>query len=64
MRDEKRIERIIRKVEWLWKLVPDWRLGQLVSNIAGKDPMLFYLEDEDLEPKLDAWIEYLEKGNT
>jgi len=30
----------------LWFQHPDWRLGQLIWNMAGRDP--FYIEDYDL----------------
>ena len=50
MRDPKRIDAVIEAVKEEWKQVPDWRLGQLITNIsraAGmEDP--FYLEDDQL----------------
>lgn len=45
MRDIRRIDRILEVLGDYWKLVPDWRLGQLISNIFGNND-IFYLEDE------------------
>ena len=45
-RNPERISKVLRELERIWKKHPDWRLGQLVFNIAGKDP--FYIEDYDL----------------
>lgn len=55
-RDIKRIKRIVKLLEKRWEAVPDWRLGQLLVNctFAGED--LFYLEDDELEERLDAWL--------
>lgn len=55
-RDPKRIKRIVKLLEKRWEAVPDWRLGQLLVNctFAGED--LFYLEDDELEERLDAWL--------
>lgn len=56
MRDPVRIDRIIAKLRAYWKLVPDCRLGQIVSNLAGaKDP--YYTEDDLIERNLDEWTE-------
>ena len=46
MRNPERISYVLRELERLWKKHPDWRLGQLVFNIAGRDP--FFIEDYDL----------------
>lgn len=54
MRDPERIDRILEKVGRFWKEVPDWRLGQLVSNLIGTGPQdVFHLEDTQLEQALD-----------
>lgn len=55
-RDPKRIKRIVKLLEKRWEAVPDWRLGQLLVNctFAGED--LFYLEDDELEERLDTWL--------
>lgn len=45
MRDVRRIDRILEVLGDYWKLVPDWRLGQLIKNVFGNND-IFYLEDE------------------
>ena len=44
MRNPDRIPEIIELLQKAWELVPDWRLGQLIYNMAGKDP--FYMEEK------------------
>lgn len=74
MRDKKRIKRICKKLEALWTLVPDMRLGQLLVNcgIAANDNRTFQLEDERnpkwvrknqevSEEKIDAFRKMLEQ---
>lgn len=46
MRNPDRIEYVLRELERLWRMYPDWRLGQLIFNIPGRDP--FHIEDYDL----------------
>ena len=64
MRDEKRIERMIEKLHKVWKANPDWRLCQLVFNIAvntqtmkGRD--VFYVEDNIFEITLNRYVDKL-----
>lgn len=48
MRDPNRIDVFCKQLAEYWKAVPDWRFGQLVSNIysqTSKD--FFYIEDEE-----------------
>ena len=54
MRDPRRIKRILALLENAWQEVPDWRLGQLISNIARDVGWsdAYYLEDDDLEKEL------------
>lgn len=47
MRDEKRIDVFCEKLRQYWHKVPDWRFGQLVTNVLGVDP--FYIEDDRAE---------------
>lgn len=69
MRDPDRIARIIKKLWRMWEKHPDWRLGQLVSNLMGPGPhdvirpaVIFYLEDNVWEKLLDELLkENLEK---
>lgn len=52
-RDPKRIEKIIPLLEEAWKKNPDWRLGQLISNLLGPGRHdVFYVEDEEWEALL------------
>lgn len=52
MRDPERIEPIIACLRSIWEQVPDWRFGQLLSNLLGAmyeegnkvDP--FFMEDD------------------
>ena len=56
MRDPNRIGPTLEVIRQLWEKYPDWRLGQLVFNLAGRDP--FYIEDDELVRKAteyDAW---------
>ena len=51
MRNPDRIPEILKELEKFWKQVPDWRLGQVISNFSyeltgNNDP--FYIEDEAL----------------
>jgi hypothetical protein len=59
-RDVDRIPRILNKLQLVWSRVPDWRLGQLIYNIARNKPSnthdIFYFEDGDLEKELDKII--------
>ena len=58
MRDPERVPIIIAKLEEAWKLVPDWRLGQLISNLQGAGSHdVFYLEDDKWEEYLDNFLE-------
>ena len=51
MRNPDRIPEILKELEEFWRQVPDWRLGQVISNlnyeITGNNDS-FYLEDKDL----------------
>ena len=54
MRDPKRIDEFCDLLKELWKRVPDWRFGQLISNLGRQfrsdfewtPGALFYMEDE------------------
>lgn len=58
MRDPRRIERIVSKLELYWKEVPDWRFGQLIENLKrySGHPDLFYIEDYMFEQILDGFF--------
>ena len=51
MRDPKRIPKILKEIEDIWKKHPGLRLGQLLLNVR-QDPVLYYIEDEDLLKEL------------
>ena len=49
MRNSDRIPEVIKELEEFWKQVPDWRLGQVISNLSyelsgSNDP--FFIEDD------------------
>ena len=51
MRNPERIPEVLKELEEFWKQVPDWRLGQVISNFSyelmgNNDP--FYMEDDKL----------------
>jgi hypothetical protein len=35
MRDPARISLVLQEIEKVWRLHPDWRLGQLICNLAA-----------------------------
>lgn len=53
MRDPHRIEPIVDLIEEVWKKHPDYRLGQLISNLLGpgRDDV-FFTEDDRWEQLL------------
>lgn len=60
MRDIDRIDPFMARLTELWKIVPDWRFGQLVMNFLsfiGRDP--FYLEDDKMEELIAEYEEKL-----
>jgi hypothetical protein len=36
MRDPKRIDKFCDELKVIWRRVPDWRFGQLMSNMLGE----------------------------
>lgn len=60
MRNPDRIDEFCNELAILWKKVPDWRFGQLLSNVlgeefAGKD--IFFPEEKEM---MDAFKHYFE----
>ncbi len=48
MRNPDRIKPFLAEIEKIWLKVPDWRFGQLMSNVLNsseRDP--FYLEENE-----------------
>lgn len=69
MRDKRRINRIMFKVNRLWRMQPDWRFGQLVDNVWVEDEggvssrevdLLFELEDDRFEAGLDNLLQKMD----
>ena len=56
MRDPERIPKILARLERVWKVNPDLRLGQLISNTAKDEFTLFYIEDEELIEKMEGMV--------
>lgn len=59
MRDPERIQEVLALVERMWRLYPDWRLGQLLENVAtwAEQPLWELEEDALVEDALVAEIE-------
>ena len=59
MRGPERIPRVLDLLEKAWNVVPDWRLGQLIENIARDMGWndAYYMEDDDLEKELRKHID-------
>ena len=58
-RENERIERILTLLKAAWAKNPDYRLFQLLINIArspNSHPELFYLEDNVIENRLSDYI--------
>lgn len=61
MRDPKRIFDIVHSIERLWRLVPDWRFGQLLENVIGTGA-IWFIEDDVLEQQLDDFFKRFVSG--
>ena len=55
IRDPKRIEPTLKRLEEAWKLYPDMRLGQLIAVCAGNDN-IFGIEDDIMLERIQAYI--------
>jgi len=47
MRDPNRIDPLLARLKVAWEKNPDLRLGQLLMNVY-RDPVLYYVEDDEL----------------
>jgi hypothetical protein len=58
VRDPQRINLMVWKLGVVWFEHPDWRLGQVISNVLslGPDEDVFHVEDERLNRALDDYI--------
>lgn len=54
MRNPDRISKVLEQLKNLWEKYPDYRLGQLISNVV-RDPSLYYIEDETLITVLNEY---------
>ncbi len=65
MRDPERIPTIVEELERIWRLHPDWRLGQLISNLAAwADPtrdVVWDIEDDALLAEIRRHLSQHEK---
>lgn len=64
MRDPKRISRVIDILQYYWfNKVPDWRFGQLISNLASfSNQDIFYMEDEQFIELVKMYFEAMGEG--
>lgn len=54
MRDPGRIPQVLEKVAELWRMYPDWRLGQLVANVASwRDTDIWDIEEDELAEEIE-----------
>ena len=57
MRDPDRIPQVLEKVARLWRMYPDWRLGQLTANVATwRDTDVSEIEEDELADEIDRHI--------
>ena len=63
MRDPQRISVVLEQVERIWRLHPDWRLGQLICNLAAwADPtqnIVWDIEDDTLIAEIQQHLSQL-----
>lgn len=53
MRDPNRIDEFCDELKKMWHQVPDWRFGQLMSNVLGevyvkRNRDIFFIEDDEM----------------
>ena len=61
MRDPKRIHPFCDRLAEMWGKVPDWRFGQLISNLLGDieaktKKSVLYMEDEELFAEMERFF--------
>ena len=66
MRNPKRIDDFCEKLKYYWKIVPDWRFGQLMCNVLGeiavkKDP--FFIEESEMIEAFDKYFNITREEN-
>jgi hypothetical protein len=68
MRNPERITSMLDALRLVWEQNPDWRLGQLISNVVqtryrGQETDLFFVEDGLMEKALLTQLRYDERRN-
>jgi len=58
MRDPDRIDKYLDDLKRVWKKYPDVRLMQLLMNVTGDGPNVYYLEDNTV---IEAVTKYYEE---
>ena len=62
MRDPALIRSILEEIERIWLQHPDWRLGQLVSNLVGwAEESVWDVEDDALLNEIQRHLEQAEE---
>ena len=58
MRNPNRIEPFINQLKTIWtEQCPDWRFGQLISNLESYiDSDLFYIEDDEMMKYINEYF--------
>lgn len=57
MRDPARIDDFCDRLATQWKKAPDWRFGQLLSNILGDDlGHYYYIEDNEIIDDIEGYF--------
>ena len=63
MRDPERITDVLARVEELWRQYPEWRLGQLLCNVAAwADPTpesVWVVEDDEVVAQIEEHLQKL-----
>ena len=63
IRDSKRIEPTLKKLEEAWKLYPDMRLGQLIAVCAGTNN-IFGIEDDIMLEGINKYIDNMTRAKS
>lgn len=60
-RSAERIAEMVALLEEIWTKCPDLRLGQLIVNLSGDENKLFYMEDDEMLERMEAFRDYISK---
>ena len=62
MRDPQRISTVLKEIERLWQLHPDWRIGQLISNVAAwRGESVWDMEEAELVDEIQRHLKQAEQ---